>query len=1065
MAARNITRTINFYFNGEGAEQSIKELQAEYYQLRRTINKLPPASKEFVEATKQYQAVGQRLSHLRAEVRGVESGFVAMLKNMSGVQAFTVANLAAEGLSKALAFIAQKAGEVINQNALLSDEMANIQKTTGLARDEVASLVDQLLQLDTRTSRTELNRLASDAGKLGITGSKNILEFVKAADQINVALGEDLGEDAIKNIAKMNDVFRETTRLGVEKAMLATGSAINSLGQAGTAAEGYMVDFTRRLAGVANQSDITISNVLGMAATLDELGQTSEVSSTALSQLFIKMQTESETYAKIAGLNVQEFNRMLKEDANEAFVQFLEGLNNNSDGMRELAQNFSGLGIDGTRAIGVISALAQNTDKLREKQQFASAEFQKGSSITAEFTARNETLAGAIEKLQKRFQTAIVNSEFVMGLEKVVIGFEKLTRIPLSEKLEDERQQFRALGAQLLNSNMKLDERRKLVGRMQQMQPGFLKGLEVEKLSNQDIATALQKVNTEYLNRIVLSQKQEEINALLEEQAYQQGISAERNLELDQKLLDLQEKYGLQIDFNATREQQALEAIGQLREKVNPNVEAFRDQATIAIKSIEALMIQSEVSSTLSEKASTKAAKMEEYRLKLAKELGVVLEENTEATTQEAAIPALPEGPVEGGAPSPGLVPDQKQQEQELQRLREQAAKLQEEIARSLEEQQLLQEDADTRALMAIDQRYADQLQRLKEFRQQKAITDEEYEAQARQIDEARQLEREQKQREFAGRDKQLRDELRAQIDQEELSRWELEKEQINQKYSELIRMAEEYGLDAVYIEKLRAQQTAAIRAVEMQEQKEANAKTLEDEQKLYEARQQLAQNFNSILTGIMNLSGQQGAEMSGFQRMLALIQIGIDTATAMSSVISNNAKTSLTPVDYAIRVSAGIGIVLANMAKAKQVLAQAKDVKPPSFFQGGDTGTANGSLGADRFGPIAGVVHENEYVIPARLRNDPEVVMMEKVIEAKRTGKSFFQGGESGTARAPAAEPAADMPPGQTADLSALLAEMRAMRSEMAGWKSRLRAYVVQVDQEEADRDLEEIRSTADLQ
>ncbi len=81
--------------------------------------------------------------------------------------------------------------------------------------------------MDTRTARAQLNDLAGDAGRLGITSKQQILDFVEAADQINVALGEDLGEDAVKNIGKLAQLFGDADAMGLKQAMLATGSVIN----------------------------------------------------------------------------------------------------------------------------------------------------------------------------------------------------------------------------------------------------------------------------------------------------------------------------------------------------------------------------------------------------------------------------------------------------------------------------------------------------------------------------------------------------------------------------------------------------------------------------------------------------------------------------------------------------------------------------------------------------------------------------------------------------------------------------------------------------------------------
>jgi hypothetical protein len=61
-----------------------------------------------------------------------------------------------------------------------------------------------------------------------------------------------------------------------------------------------------------------------------------------------------------------------------------------------------------------------------------------------------------------------------------------------------------------------------------------------------------------------------------------------------------------------------------------------------------------------------------------------------------------------------------------------------------------------------------------------------------------------------------------------------------------------------------------------------------------------------------------------------------------------------------------------------------------------------NGKLVDDSGHAIAGVVHENEYVIPQWLRADPEVMQIEGYLEARRL-RGYLAGGETGPAPAKA--------------------------------------------------------------
>ena len=156
-----------------------------------------------------------------------------------------------------------------------------------------------------RTSREELNRLASEAGKLGITGVESVESFVAAADQIGVALGDDLGEGAMVTIGKMAQVYAKSTEelaaADIGGQMLRIGSAVNSLGAASAANEAHMTDFLARMGGMAVQAGMTAQQVLGYASALDQSGVSTERAATALQNMMARMYQKPAEFAAVAG--------------------------------------------------------------------------------------------------------------------------------------------------------------------------------------------------------------------------------------------------------------------------------------------------------------------------------------------------------------------------------------------------------------------------------------------------------------------------------------------------------------------------------------------------------------------------------------------------------------------------------------------------------------------------------------------------------------------------------------------------------------------------------------------
>lgn len=309
-----------------------------------------------------------------------------------------------------------------NKYAAMNQEMFNVTKYTGQAIGEVEEMNESFKKMNTRTARGELNRLAQDAGRLSITNREMVEEFVDGGDKINVALGDDLGDDAVEKIGKLAQMFGEDKTKGLRGAMLATGSAVNDLAQSSSANAGYIVDFTADLSGVARQAGMTQAQIMGLASALDQNMQDEATSSTVFSQLITKMFQEPMKFAKLAGVEVSTFTTMLKTDANGALLEFLQAMSNRG-GFDQLAPMFSQMGLEGTRAVGVLSSVASNLDQVREAQATATQSYKDGTSVLNEFNVQNNTVQAGLEKAKKQFDDMCIElGEKLMPIAKYSVS-------------------------------------------------------------------------------------------------------------------------------------------------------------------------------------------------------------------------------------------------------------------------------------------------------------------------------------------------------------------------------------------------------------------------------------------------------------------------------------------------------------------------------------------------------------------------------------------------------------------------------------------------------------------
>lgn len=380
-----------------------KELRAAIRQLNDELSH--PAVKR---GSKQWNDLQEQISRCRTELKliteeskaantSIEGRAITFGKDWVGVT--TIATQAIDMVSRIKNF----AEEYVQEYAQMAEAEADVRKYTGMTRTEVEALNQAFKEMDTRTSRQQLNALAADAGRLGITAQKDVMDFVQAADMINVALGEDLGEGAVKNIGKLAQLFGDADTMGLKAAMIATGSTINAIGQSSSAAEAYIVDFTARLAGTARQAGMTQAQVMALAAVLDQSMVASEEGSTALSRIIQELYRKPAAMAAAAGLNVKQFTQLIRTDANAALLQFAEAVSR-MGGMEKIAPMLGELRLTGSGVSKTLAALAGNIDLVRTTQAQATQEFQQGTSILQEYQNANTTPQAELEKHRKKVE-------------------------------------------------------------------------------------------------------------------------------------------------------------------------------------------------------------------------------------------------------------------------------------------------------------------------------------------------------------------------------------------------------------------------------------------------------------------------------------------------------------------------------------------------------------------------------------------------------------------------------------------------------------------------------------
>lgn len=392
-----------------------KELQKALRQLKNELNGIE-------RGTAAWDAHVAKIKAVKAEIDNVNEAMREQQplsdRVMDWINKWQMALLAVGAAITGLVMAGRKA---VQAYAEMEQEMANVRKFTGMSAEEVEALNEEFKKIDTRTPREELNQLAQEAGRLGKSSQEDVLGFVRAADKINVAL-DDLGSGATLTLSKLTGIFGDEKRLGTEKALLSVGSVINELSQNCSASAPYIAEFASRMGGVGAQAGLTVQQIMGFAAVLDSNNQKLEASSTALSQVIVRIYQDPAKYARVAGMDVAKFADLVKTDMNAALIEFLSTLKQ-AGNMDVLSPMFKDMGENGSRAISALSTLANHIDDVKNQQLVANEAFEEATSIDKEFEVQNNTVQAGLDKARNRVhELAVELGEKLQPVMRLVIS-------------------------------------------------------------------------------------------------------------------------------------------------------------------------------------------------------------------------------------------------------------------------------------------------------------------------------------------------------------------------------------------------------------------------------------------------------------------------------------------------------------------------------------------------------------------------------------------------------------------------------------------------------------------
>ena len=390
---------------------SLNELKRALSAAKSELGKMSASDKGLKQMQNNVKALQGQINELTGAVNKNGGAWNTAMKNLTAyVGMFALFNKAKELVTGA-----------IKKNFEYSGSLTDIRKVSGMTMEEVNKLSTELAKIDTRTSVDGLAQLAYQGAKLGMGkyGVDGMAQFVKAADKINVALGEELGEEALPALSKMVEVMGLIPKMGIEKAMDATGSAMFKLSTTSTATSNDIVEFSKRLTGVARTAGITTDQLLALGSASSSMMLMPEVASTAMGKFIVALQKNHNLIAKELGIPDETIKNLYASGhAMDAIVLVLEKMRDKGN-MNALGGIFKDLGSDGQRLVTAMVTMSKNVDMLKDHLYESEDAFRKASAVTNEYEMQQKSAIGILERANNLWEKAFVNPEGVDSVKSM----------------------------------------------------------------------------------------------------------------------------------------------------------------------------------------------------------------------------------------------------------------------------------------------------------------------------------------------------------------------------------------------------------------------------------------------------------------------------------------------------------------------------------------------------------------------------------------------------------------------------------------------------------------------
>jgi len=566
-------KTLAFKVELKGTEIQKKKLAGLETEVKKLTLQRTKLNKELKDGTINTKQYGAAIAKVNTGLKAHRRQLLVTRQEMLGIDGFTTRlgkSFSKMGTSIVAGFAGmfaiQKIGQLFSNATKIFKDFeqanANLASVLGTTVDKISTLTEDAKRLGAATafSATEVAKLQTEFAKLGFT-EEQILNATEATLDLAAATGSDLAQAAAiagatlggfgldaKETQKVVDVMAKsfsTSALDIEK----------------------FRESMKFAAPAAKAVGVSVEETTALLGTLANAGISGSLAGTGLAKTFTMLNKE--------GLTLQE------------------GLEQVANSQNKLQTATDLVGQTAAKSFLVLAEGTETTKALKTGLENA------GGAAKRMADTQLDTLEGKTKILNSAFEGLVLGllsgdsafSSIAKGIVEAttsLLGFLTPTE-KVSEALEDERTNLFLLEAELKNANTSEARRLEIIKDLQKEYPKFLGNVDAETVSNEQLTKALRQVNDELINRIIIEQKQEEIDEQNLEIADAKKDALNDEAEALQKGADLRKKYN---DLGLEVTPEGLSSLEQLKHTIDELNRVREEQNKLRLEDSDLFKLQ-----------------------------------------------------------------------------------------------------------------------------------------------------------------------------------------------------------------------------------------------------------------------------------------------------------------------------------------------------------------------------------------------------------------------------------------------------------------------------------------